>query len=399
MTQPSVEKQLFIIGAMPSPIKRNLAYQYRVNITHLEDEATIRVSLRVIKERTYQAILITDALPPKVRDYILRTVSARPDANAITIGVLTDETSFNAWLAIPLQATAADIATQFGLEEQGRPAQIVVVTNTKGGVGKSFLATNVAVALGALGLKVALLEDDWTTRSVKGLMGIDDTDKISTHLVGEIQAQQGLVTPQLMMDYLVDAHGVHCLIGPPNIITEHTITPTMAKDIIAMMGHELGFDVIVIDAPPDFIHTSCFTYGLLSKTNNTPTPPLILVPVVPETTILRSAHDTLDVVRHMHHPDGRIWPVINCIKAEHDPDMLRGRGGLWMHPVSIIPYCPDAQFVGDRRRPLFVEAPGTWPTRLFRKLMGVATIPDVRTAYLTLAEQIQNHLGGTADAP
>jgi ATP-binding protein involved in chromosome partitioning len=52
--------------------------------------------------------------------------------------------------------------------------QIVAVTSGKGGVGKSTVAVNLAVALAKLGAKVGLLDADVTGPNVPLMMGVDD---------------------------------------------------------------------------------------------------------------------------------------------------------------------------------------------------------------------------------
>lgn len=399
MAELETERRLLLFGRMRSVVKKGLMARYRVNIVHHfeiansdDENAAIKTGREIIMEGSFDSVLFTASVSRKFREFVMSRLADRSGSEKMVIVALTDEESYEDWIAIPPNAGAEQIAEKMGFPQNGKPAQIIVVMNTKGGVGKSFVATNTAVALAMRGLKVALLEDDWTTRSVKDLMGIDDTEMMSANLVADINEAQGVVTPELLNQYLLPAYNVHTMIGPPNIITTFTVTPEIAKEIIAVLGYELGVDVIVIDAPPDFLRTSSFTLNLLNGTENSPTPPIIMVPIVPETAILRSANDTLAVVQYLNHNIDRIWPVVNCIKGEHQPDMLRGKKVLWTDPKAIIPYCPEAQFVGDRRRPLITEPPASAFSRLVKRILGVADVSQVKAAYLQLADKVIAHI-------
>jgi ATP-binding protein involved in chromosome partitioning len=71
-------------------------------------------------------------------------------------------------------AVAGQRKTPGGKEPIEGIKQIVAVTSGKGGVGKSTVAVNLAVALAKLGAKVGLLDADVTGPNVPIMMGVED---------------------------------------------------------------------------------------------------------------------------------------------------------------------------------------------------------------------------------
>ena len=119
-------------------------------------------------------------------------------------------------------------------------AQIIAVASGKGGVGKSTIATNLAVALKASGLRVGLLDADIYGPSQGTLFGLASGTK------PEVVDQQ--LVPIL-------AHGVHCM---SMSFLASSKTPAIWRGPMAsgalqqmlMQTQWPDLDVLVIDMPP-----------------------------------------------------------------------------------------------------------------------------------------------------
>jgi len=126
-------------------------------------------------------------------------------------------------------------APQAGLEGVGA---VIAVASGKGGVGKSTVAVNLALALKALGLKVGLLDADIYGPSVPRLMAIQERPR----------AQDGKFLP-------IEKYGIKAMsIGLLLREDEATIWrgPMVQSALTQMLNDGLWapLDVLVIDMPP-----------------------------------------------------------------------------------------------------------------------------------------------------
>ncbi len=115
---------------------------------------------------------------------------------------------------------------------------LIAIGSGKGGVGKSTISSNVAVALAKLGAKVGLMDADIYGPSIPRLMGAYETE----------QTQQGRLFPAL-------AHGVKVIsMGMLQPKGEAVLWrgPMLAKMIDEFLGNvEWGeLDYLIIDLPP-----------------------------------------------------------------------------------------------------------------------------------------------------
>ncbi len=115
---------------------------------------------------------------------------------------------------------------------------IVAVASGKGGVGKSTVAVNLALALKGLGLKVGLLDADVYGPSIPKMLGTrekpeSDGDKVSPVI------SHGM--PLMSMGFLVDEDRPMIWRGP------------MVAGAVSQMFHDIAWgelDVLVVDMPP-----------------------------------------------------------------------------------------------------------------------------------------------------
>ncbi len=391
----STHRRLFVIGKVSPGLLNSLTTRWLASLAHHYEtvDSLQEFGELTLRKADFNTLLIGTGVTADERRHILNIIEERP--NEIVVGVMTAEPSYESWLPIAPMAAAQGIADTLQFVARIDPAQTIIVSSTKGGVGKSTVSTNLAIALAQLTkadgshYRVALIDDDRTTRSVRSLMGIEESARTTSDLVTEVNSARGVVTRQIVEKYLVEAHGVKSLVGPHTIITDFPIEIDTAKDVLAIMGLELGFDFIIIDSPPDFINTSSFTYGILRDSTELPRPPLILLPVIPEKILLRSVDDTLTALTHFHHPVERILPVINCLRPTHDPESIRGNGILWQEPVGIIPYMAANQFVGETGVPVLAQnAEGVMRQMTRSLILGQTTVRDTQNAFSLLARHL-----------
>lgn len=136
-----------------------------------------------------------------------------------------------------------------GMQPHGGPIQkkplegvkhIIAVASGKGGVGKSTISTNLAVALARLGHAVGLLDADIYGPSVPTMMGAD---------------QRPMVDPATRRILPVEAHGVRCLSMGHLVDPEEAMIwrgPMVMSAVRQFLQDATwaGTDYLVIDLPP-----------------------------------------------------------------------------------------------------------------------------------------------------
>ena len=384
----SLHKKIFVVGKLSPGLINSLTTNWLVSLAHQYEtvRALHEYGEMTLRRAEFNTVLIGDGVSAEDRHYILKAIEAR--GIPVTVGVLTVEPSYETWIPIPPESSATHIASVLNFVGRIDPAQVIIMASTKGGVGKSTIATNMAIALSKLqkpsgeNYRVALIDDDRTTRSIRALMGLDESSPTTAELVSEVTDNKGVVTLEIVDRYLLNTHGVRTLVGPPTLITDFPLEIDTARDALSIMAKEMGLDFIVIDAPPDFINTSSFTYTILRDMDPSMKTAMIFVPIVPEQILLRSVDDTLATLTHFQHPIEFIFPVINSMRPTHDPETVRGDKVLWRDPMGIVPYVQTNQFVGETGIPITADEPETVIQQFIRGVvLGQATIKDAQDAY------------------
>ncbi len=117
---------------------------------------------------------------------------------------------------------------------------IIAVSSGKGGVGKSTVAVNLALALAATGKKVGLLDADIYGPSIPRLMGVSKS-KTAQGADGCIEPIDAYGIKTMSMGFMVDEETPMIWRGP------------MAQSALLQMVRDVnwdGVDVLVIDMPP-----------------------------------------------------------------------------------------------------------------------------------------------------
>src|SRR3954463_9069977 len=78
-----------------------------------------------------------------------------------------------------------DSADNSGFEARAKTARIIAVTSGKGGVGKTNVATNLALALAEFGDSVTILDADFGLANIDVLFGMTPTENIGHVVFGE----------------------------------------------------------------------------------------------------------------------------------------------------------------------------------------------------------------------
>lgn len=132
-------------------------------------------------------------------------------------------------------------------EAQAVPAaagQVVTVLSMKGGVGKTVVASNLAVALAELGKRVVLVDLDLQFGDV-GIMLVLEPSRT---IVGAAQSGDRL-DAEMLGGFLVEhSSGVHVLLAPTLPEDAEIVTASRVDRIIGLLA--TMFDFVIVDTPP-----------------------------------------------------------------------------------------------------------------------------------------------------
>lgn len=137
--------------------------------------------------------------------------------------------------------------TRAGAEEQAAPAQkgrVVTVLSMKGGVGKTVVSSNLAVAIAGLGKSVALVDLDLQFGDVGIVLGLEPTQTI----VGAVQSGERLDADMLMGFLVKHSSGVRALLAPTLPEDAEIVTASRIDRILGLLV--TMFDYVIIDTPP-----------------------------------------------------------------------------------------------------------------------------------------------------
>ena len=253
-----------------------------------------RVSALALEREEARAVLDTSGLSPDAaRDAAARLTAALRAAPGVA-SVRLIETA----------ERAVEDAPQ-------RPRRIVAVASGKGGVGKSTVAANLAVALAGHGLAVGLMDADIHGPSVPMLLGITTRAELKAKRIQPVHAH-GIAA--LSMGMMTDPDRAVAWRGP------------MASAAMAQMVAETDWgplDLLVIDMPPG---TGDITLTLAQKVK----PDGVVIVSTPQDLALIDAKRALALFRQLGTPVLGLVENMSVFTCPHcgEPSAIFGEGGV-----------------------------------------------------------------------
>ncbi|CCE86490.1 Piso0_004985 [Millerozyma farinosa CBS 7064] len=117
--------------------------------------------------------------------------------------------------------------------------KVLLVSSAKGGVGKSTVSSNIAVALQSLGKNVGLLDADLFGPSIPKLFGLSGEPRIS---------DDGKLIP--LMNYGIETMSMGYLISPENAVVWRGLMVMKALQQLLFEVQWNNLDYLVVDMPP-----------------------------------------------------------------------------------------------------------------------------------------------------
>ena len=241
-----------------------------------------------------------------------------------------------------------------GMLTRNAPGRLIVVFSTKGGVGKSTIATNVAAAMArAIDDTVSLMDADLQFGDVSVMLGIPPD-----HTVLDAAAAVHYADPELMRN-LVTRHDTGLMVLPAP--SEPTMAAGVAPDEMAAVcaGLQAISGYVVVDTPTSFDDT---TLGLLEAADD-----VLLVGSmdIPSVKNLKIGMQALDLVA-IAGPKLRL--VLNRANAQVKLDVREIELVLGLKATYPIPYDLAVPLAINAGLPVVTHDPRSAAARAFEHM-------------------------------
>jgi len=202
----------------------------------------------------------------------------------------------------PAAAAAAPVAAAprptNSVREEGEPGRVVAVFGPKGGVGRTTLAVNLAVAAATeLGQKTCLVDASFQFGDVGVLLNLNPKNKSIADLIGELEQGE----PESMDTFVINhSAGIKVLLAPPSPEMAELITPLSAKRMIEALRKD--HDLIVVDCMSSFNDT---TLAILDLADT------VLTMLSLEITSIKNIRLFLEVAEQLGYESDKVRLVLN----------------------------------------------------------------------------------------
>jgi pilus assembly protein CpaE len=246
---------------------------------------------------------------------------------------------------------------------EGRnPGKVVTVFSSKGGCGKTFLSTNLAVALSRGGAEVALVDLDLHFGDVAIMLHL-----FPSHTIYDAAQSPGLDALSLKSFLTRHDSGIWALVAPTEPTIADTINPSAIGSILKLLRS--AFDYVVIDTPP------AFSEPVLAAFDESDWLVMLATLDVPSVKNLKLTLQTMEL---LHFPKERMRVVINRADSKvglRMPDVEK----LLSSPVdTTIPSSRSVPLSVNKGSPIMLEEPKGPVADSIRRIAALLT--DTRAA-------------------
>jgi ATP-binding protein involved in chromosome partitioning len=276
----------------------------------------------------------------------VRKVSAMPDVDEVYVRTTAMTKAQRADLMSTARRRARENAQPTLV---GPTTRVLAISSGKGGVGKSSVSTNVAVAIAQRGFRVGLLDADIWGFSIPRMLGI--TDRLGAD--GD--------TKRMIP---IEAHGVRAV--STGLIVDSEETALMWRGLMLSKALEQfltqvewgELDYLLIDMPPGTGDIQMALTRMLPQAE-------MVVVTTPQKTAQKVAVRVADMARRSHMPIvGVIENMSSFTSNDGEVHQLFGSGGgmeladsLGIPLIAQIPMDPELVAGGDRGAPIVSSAP------------------------------------------
>ena len=255
----------------------------------------------------------------------------------------------------------SSLAGDIGMAHLG---QIIAVASGKGGVGKSTVSTNLALALAAQGAVVGLVDADLYGPSVPGMLGIETGKAPTMSPAGKVIPAQAHGIKIMSMGMLTDDDKPAILRGP------------MVSKYLRMFILEVDWgklDYLILDLPPGTGDTQ------LTLAQSFPLTGAVVVST-PQDVSLKIARRGIRMMEQVKVPilgivenmSGFTCPSCNEVThIFHQGGGAKIAASLGIPFLGAIPIDPAIVDCGDEGRPLVIALPDAPASEVYRDIAAI----------------------------
>jgi ATP-binding protein involved in chromosome partitioning len=308
--------------------------------------------------------LLLPAPPPPALDERLREALSPFTSGADVDIEIMDDSTVASWMADRKEKAGP------GIGEPGSATRTVAVSSGKGGVGKSSISANLAVALARSGHKVGIVDGDIWGFSIPSMLGIHNPPVMVGEMIVPPVAHRVKV---MSMDYFVGDDKAVIWRGP----MLHKAIEQFLKDVFWD-----ALDFLIVDMPPGTGDIAISMSQFLPRAQ-------VLLATTPQPTAQRVARRAALMAAEV---DQEVIGVVENMSWFTGDDGARyelfGAGGgraladeLGVQLMAQIPLVPAMGRGADEGHPVSVAAPGSEAMAAFDTLAEavVSKRPRVRT--------------------
>lgn len=243
-----------------------------------------------------------------------------------------------------------------GIEKVGHA---LAVASGKGGVGKTTIAVNVALALVKLGHKVGLLDADVYGPSIPLMLGLSDKPEM----------ENGMLIPMEKFGLKIMSFGMLLAEGQP-VIWRGPLVSRMINQLLGeVMWGEL--DYLVVDLPPGTGDPSITIAQSLPQMR-------VLMVTTPQEVALSDVRRSIELFSKYKRPVLGLIENMSFFQCPHSAEHIDifGHGGgeklsqeTGLPLLGAIPIDLELRQSGDRGVPLMISSPSSDTARIFHEIV------------------------------
>jgi len=238
----------------------------------------------------------------------------------------------------------------------GEPGKVITVFSTKGGSGKSLIATNLPFLIGqSIGFdRVAIFDLDLQSGDVSIILGLDPK-----HGILEAAESPDRLDAEAVKAYLTQhSSGLSVLTAPVDPSHAETIGPAAITTILHLLRQ--SFDYVVVDAPAQFSEQVLAAFDVTDE--------FILIASL-DVPSLKSLRVALNTMKQLGIDRNRIKVAINRANSKVGLTLADVEKSLDVKIIAAIPSSRDVPLSYNSAEPLALGTPGSDVLAAIAKLL------------------------------